>query len=102
MQCDDDADDSGLPTRFIEIFAEEEWEEGRRQANELVSLLESKRPGQKFALHAGIPQVCKAGSVAFHRHGPELLKAGEAPGDGLHSELADVLRLQVCMYVCMC
>jgi hypothetical protein len=79
----------------IEIFAEEDWEEGRRQAEELASLLRSKRPEQKFKLELKIPRECRAGSIVFHRRGPELLKAGEEPGHGLHTELPEVLRLQV-------
>ena len=37
--------------------------------------------------------------MLFRKGGPELLKAGEVPGEGLRSELADVLRLQVCSVV---
>lgn len=91
-------DDAG--TAPIGIFSEPGFEDGWHRAKGLEAMI-ANAAGKYSSdaiygrAEARIPELCAERAVMFWRDGAELLRRGEVPGEGLKSELDDVLRLQV-------
>lgn len=87
-------------TAPIGIFSEPEFEEGWQRAKGLEAMIANaagEYPSDAIygRAEARIPELCAERAIMFWRDGAELLRRGEVPGEGLKSELDDVLRLQV-------
>lgn len=106
--CREQQRDKKTGSRKLDVFAEEGNSEAMRRAEGLVSLIRSSQRARTGlgAGEGGVQTGCKEAAVptvffgAGERRGDlqevevELLKQGEAPGNGLASELPEVLRLQ--------